>query len=250
MGRCSMATGSGARGAQFEAQARGAMLAVLFGLLLLCAGCGSRPAPLPLMADTLLLRPVDQGRLSAVYGVRQHPILKRRMMHLGLDWAAPRGTPVRAAGRGMVHALGPLGSYGRYLRIDHGGTIATAYAHLERFAPGLRPGHMVRQGDLIGYVGSSGRATGPHLHYELLIAGRQIDPLAFAPAAVAHAHDSLDVASGDFGGEFGIGGPDIDEDPEAGDAGPADEDIASPPPDAIDASAVIWVDELLSRHDP
>ena len=113
---------------------------------------------------------------------RQHPILKRPMMHWGIDWAAPRGTPVRAAGHGVVRAAGPFGSYGRYLRIDHGGTVATAYAHLEGFAPGLRPGHPVRQGDLIGYVGSSGRATGPHLHYELLIAGRQVDPLALARA--------------------------------------------------------------------
>ena len=103
-------------------------------------------------------------------------------MHRGVDWAAPRGTPVRAAGHGLVSALAPLGSYGRHLRIDHGGTVATAYAHLERFPPGLRPGHLVRQGDLIGFVGDSGRATGLHLHYELLVAGRQVDPLGFAPA--------------------------------------------------------------------
>ena len=187
MGRSSMAAGSRAGGARFSANTRGAALAVVYGLLLLCAGCASRPAPLPLMADTLLLRPVDQGRLSAAYGARRHPILERRMMHRGVDWAAPRGTPVRAAGDGLVSAQGPLGAYGRYLRIEHGGTVATAYAHLERFAPGLRPGHLVRQGDLIGFVSSSGRATGPHLHYELLIAGRQVDPLAFAPA-VAEAH--------------------------------------------------------------
>jgi len=136
------------------------------------------------MADSLLLKPVDRGRLTSGYGPRRHPILKRRIMHRGIDWAAPRGTPVRAAGHGLVSALGPLGSYGRYLRIEHGGRVATAYAHLERFAPGLRPGHAVRQGDLIGFVGNSGRATGPHLHYELLVAGRQVDPLGFAPALV------------------------------------------------------------------
>ena len=182
MGRSTMAIGSSAGGTRSEATARGVVLALLCGLLLVCAGCSSRPEPLPLMADSLLLRPVDQGRLSAAYGMRQHPILKRRMMHRGIDWAAPRGTPVRAAGHGLVHAQGSFGSYGRYLRIEHGGAVATAYAHLEGFAPGLRPGHPVRQGDLIGYVGSSGRATGPHLHYELLIAGRQVDPLALAPA--------------------------------------------------------------------
>ena len=112
--------------------------------------------------------------------MRYHPILKRPETHRGIDWAAPRGTAVRAAGHGMVVAAAPWGSYGHYLRIDHGGEVATAYAHLERFAPGLRPGRLVRQGDLIGAVGSTGRATGPHLHYELLIAGRQVDPLALA----------------------------------------------------------------------
>jgi murein DD-endopeptidase MepM/ murein hydrolase activator NlpD len=236
MGRRSMATGSSARGARFDAQARGAVRAVVLGLLLLCAGCGSRPAPLPLMADTLLLRPVDQGRLSAAYGVRQHPILKRRMMHRGVDWAAPRGTPVRAAGDGLVSALGPLGAYGRYLRLEHGGTVATAYAHLERYAPHLRPGHLVRQGDLIGYVGSSGRATGPHLHYELLIAGRQIDPLALAPA-VAEV-----PAMADSG--LGIGGPDLE--PELADAAPpAPRQVRSVAAPTDPASMVIRVEDLL-----
>ena len=183
MGRSSMASGSSAGSARSNASTRGAVLAVLHALLLVCAGCASRPEPLPLLADSLLLQPVDRGRLTAGYGARTHPILGRRMMHRGVDWAAPRGTPVRAAGDGLVSAQGPFGSYGRYLRIEHGGRIATAYAHLERFASGLRHGHLVRQGDLIGYVGSSGRATGPHLHYELLVAGRQVDPLGFVPAA-------------------------------------------------------------------
>lgn len=202
------------------------------------------------MAKSLLLKPVDRGRLTSAYGIRYHPFSKRRQMHRGIDWAAPRGTLVRAAGDGVVVDAGRRGSYGHYLRIDHGGTIETAYAHLERYASKLRPGRTVRQGDQIGRVGSTGRATGPHLHYEVLVAGRQIDPLAFAPAAVAHADDPADAASGSFAGEFGIGGPDIDVDAQAGDAGPAGEDVGSPPPDAIDASAVIWVDDLLSRHDP
>ena len=155
-------------------------------LLALCASCtpSRREAQVsregPVVADTLLLKPVDRGHLSSPYGMRYHPILQRREMHRGIDWAAPRGTPVRAAGHGTVVAAAAWGSYGHYLRIDHGGEVATAYAHLERFAPGLRPGRLVRQGDLIGAVGSTGRATGPHLHYELLIAGRQVDPLALA----------------------------------------------------------------------
>ena len=156
------------------------------GALALLAGCSSDPKPLPLMADSLLVRPVDGGRLSSPFGMRRHPIFGRRQLHKGIDWAAPRGTPVRAAGHGVIVAAAPLGSYGRYLRIDHGGGIATAYAHLDAFAPGLHRGRMVRQGELIGGVGSSGRATGPHLHYELLVAGRQVDPLA-ALAALAPA---------------------------------------------------------------
>jgi murein DD-endopeptidase MepM/ murein hydrolase activator NlpD len=125
--------------------------------------------------------------------MRRHPILGRRMLHKGVDWAAPRGTPVRAAGHGIVVAAGRLGGYGRYLRIDHGGGLATAYAHLDGFAPGLVRGRLVRQGEPIGGVGNSGRATGPHLHYELLVGGRQVDPLA-ALAALTPATGVLPAA--------------------------------------------------------
>lgn len=245
---------------------RSRVLQALCGLLLgLCAGCVSSadeatvksiggPAsflprePAPLMAQSLLLKPVDRGRLTSAYGTRYHPFSKRRQMHQGIDWAAPRGTAVRAAGDGVVVEAGRHGSYGHYLRIDHGGTIETAYAHLERYASELRPGGTVHQGDEVGRVGSTGRATGPHLHYEILVDGRRIDPLAFAPAAAAHAHDPTDAALGSLGSEFGIGGPDIDVETEGGDAGPRRADLASPPPDAIDGSAVIWIDDLLSRH--
>jgi murein DD-endopeptidase MepM/ murein hydrolase activator NlpD len=167
-------------------------------LLVLCAGCTSSRRDAPLLADSLLLMPVDRGRLSSAYGMRYHPILKRPEMHRGIDWAAPRGTPVRAAGHGTVVAAGRWGGYGHYLRIDHGGRVATAYAHLDRFAPGLRPGRLVRQGELIGDVGSTGRATGPHLHYEILIAGRQVDPLALVPASVAPDGPSAAVIPASF----------------------------------------------------
>ncbi|MCE3246451.1 MAG: peptidase [Geminicoccaceae bacterium] len=177
-----------------------ALQALCAVLLVLCGSCSSDRDPTPLMADSLLLKPVDRGRLSSPFGARHHPILKRRQMHRGIDWAAPRGTPVRAAGHGVVVAAAPLGAYGRYLRIDHGGAIATAYAHLDGYAKGLRPGHAVRQGDLIGAVGNTGRATGPHLHYEILVAGRQVDPLAFTPVLAAQS-----VAPGS---ELAIGGPD------------------------------------------
>ena len=203
--------------------------------------------PAPLMAQSLLLKPVDRGRLTSGYGTRHNPFSKRRQIHRGIDWAAPRGTAVRAAGDGVVIAAGRNGSYGHYLRIDHGGTIETAYAHLERYASTLRPGGTVRQGDEVGSVGSTGRAIGPHLHYEVLVAGHQIYPLEFAPAAVAHAADPADAASAR---EFGIGGPEIDAVSEAGEAELAREDSASPPLDPIDAAAVIWTDDLLSRQAP
>jgi murein DD-endopeptidase MepM/ murein hydrolase activator NlpD len=185
------------------------------GLLVLCAGCASSSGeatsasrPAALRPDTLLLKPVDRGRLSSAYGIRFHPILKRRQMHQGIDWAAPRGTPVRAAGHGVVIAAGRFGAYGHYLRIEHGSTVATTYAHLERYAPGMRPGRRVRQGDLIGRVGSTGRATGPHLHYEVLVADRQVDPLAVSPVVSAHAPEPpAAVADAGSESELGIGGP-------------------------------------------
>jgi murein DD-endopeptidase MepM/ murein hydrolase activator NlpD len=222
----------------------------LCGLLLVaCAGCTSRPEPRPLMTETLLLMPVDQGRLSSGYGVRYHPILQRRQKHRGIDWAAPRGTPVRAAGHGVVVAAGRFGAYGHYVQIDHGGAIATAYAHLERYAPGLRPGRAVRQGEPIGGVGSTGRATGPHLHYEVLIAGLQIDPLAVAPTVVARAPDPARVTAAGFGDE--IGGADLAAPAPTGNLDhPARQSPRSLPPEAIDASALIRVEDLLSRHGP
>jgi murein DD-endopeptidase MepM/ murein hydrolase activator NlpD len=141
------------------------------------------------MTDSLLLKPLDRGRLSSAYGMRYHPITKRRQMHRGIDWAAPRGTAVRAAGDGVVIAAERFSSYGHYLRIEHGGGVATAYAHLDGYARGLRPGRLVRRGDPIAKVGSTGRSTAPHLHYEVLIAGRQVDPLAAVSLAAAYRPD-------------------------------------------------------------
>lgn len=198
------------------------------------------------MARSLLLKPVARGRLTSAYGTRYHPFSKVRQMHQGIDWAAPRGTLVRAAGDGVVVEAGRHGSYGHYVRIDHGGTVETAYAHLLRYASKLRPGRIVRQGDEVGLVGSTGRATGPHLHYEVVVAGHRIDPLVFAPAAPEQAEDF----AGSVGDEFGIGGPDIAVEGEGGHADAAPDDTASAPPEAIDASAVIWIDDLLRRYGP
>ena len=227
---------------------RALALRALCGLLLaVSAGCTSRPEPPPLMTDTLLLMPVDRGRLSSGYGIRYHPILKRRQMHRGIDWAAPRGTPVRAAGDGVVVAAGRFGAYGHYIRIDHGGEIATAYAHLERYVLNLRPGLTVRQGEPIGGVGSTGRATGPHLHYEVLVGGRQVDPLVFSRTAVASAPErSPDVALAGAGGELVIGGPDAAADARIDDpAAPARSAVLGPGLDAIDGSTRILIEDLL-----
>ncbi|MEE8444623.1 MAG: peptidoglycan DD-metalloendopeptidase family protein [Alphaproteobacteria bacterium] len=124
----------------------------------------------------LMRTPINGARLSSGYGRRRHPILGYNKMHRGLDFAAPRGTPIYAAGSGRVRYAGRKGAYGRYIRIRHNGRYATAYAHLKRFARGVRRGKRVRQGQIIGYVGTSGRSTGPHLHYEILVNGRQVNP--------------------------------------------------------------------------
>jgi murein DD-endopeptidase MepM/ murein hydrolase activator NlpD len=109
--------------------------------------------------------------------MRRHPILGYNKMHRGLDFAAPRGTPVMAAGDGVIERIGRYGAYGKYIRIRHSGTYKTAYAHLSGYARGMKTGKRVRQGQVIGHVGTTGRSTGPHLHYEVLRDGGQINPL-------------------------------------------------------------------------
>lgn len=124
----------------------------------------------------LLRTPIDGARISSGYGMRRHPVLGYSKMHKGLDFAAPTGTPILAAGDGVVDKIGRAGSYGNYIRLRHDGKYSTAYAHLSRFAKGLKPGSRVRQGQTIGYVGTTGRSTGPHLHYEILAGGAQVNP--------------------------------------------------------------------------
>ena len=126
---------------------------------------------------TIMKTPINGARLSSGYGNRKHPILGYTKMHRGLDFAAPLGTPVFAAGDGVVEKAGWNGSYGRYIRIRHTGTYKTAYAHLSGFNKNVRIGKRVLQGKIIGYVGSSGRSTGPHLHYEVLRNNKQINPV-------------------------------------------------------------------------
>ncbi len=125
----------------------------------------------------LLATPLDSARITSSFGRRRHPILGYSMMHRGVDFGAPTGTPIRAAGDGTVISRGWKGAYGRYIRIRHRDGYHTAYAHLSRYAKGLGQGKRVKQGEVIGYVGSSGRSTGPHLHYEVLVNGRQVNPV-------------------------------------------------------------------------
>jgi len=123
----------------------------------------------------LMRTPIDGARLSSGFGKRRHPILGYTKMHKGLDFAASRGTPIYAAGNGTVEAAGWNGAYGKYVRIRHNSEYATAYAHMKRIKTAR--GRRVTQGQVIGYVGTTGRSTGPHLHYEILKSGRQVNPL-------------------------------------------------------------------------
>jgi len=124
----------------------------------------------------LMRTPINGASLSSGYGMRRHPVLGYNKMHRGLDFSAARGTPIVAAGDGIIEVAGRKGSYGNYIRIRHNGTYKTAYAHMKGFARGIGAGKRVRQGQTIGYVGTTGRSTGPHLHYEVLRSGAQVNP--------------------------------------------------------------------------
>jgi murein DD-endopeptidase MepM/ murein hydrolase activator NlpD len=127
----------------------------------------------------LMRRPVrGDVRLASGFGMRFHPLLNERRMHTGVDWATSPGTPILAAGSGVIEEAGRKGQYGNYVRIRHPNGYHTAYGHMLRFRKGVAAGAKVRQGEIIGYVGSTGLASGPHLHYEVLINSRFVDPLA------------------------------------------------------------------------
>ena len=125
----------------------------------------------------LMMTPVNGARLSSGFGLRRHPIQGFTRMHRGTDFAARTGTPIMAAGDGVIQRAGRFGGYGNYIRIRHSTRYDTAYGHMSSFARGMRPGVRVRQGQIIGYVGSTGASTGPHLHYEVFQGGVQINPM-------------------------------------------------------------------------
>ena len=125
----------------------------------------------------LVRKPVMAGIMRSGFGFRRHPILGVAKMHTGIDWAAPSGTPIYASGNGTIEKVGWESGYGKYVRMRHANGYETAYGHMTAFARGIEPGVRVRQGQAIGFVGSTGLSTGAHLHYEILVNGRFVDPM-------------------------------------------------------------------------
>jgi murein DD-endopeptidase MepM/ murein hydrolase activator NlpD len=125
----------------------------------------------------LVRKPVNNAIMRSGFGGRRHPILGYVKMHTGVDWATSYGTPIFASGNGVVEKVGPEGGYGKYVRLKHNNGYETAYGHMSAFAKGMEIGKRVRQGQVIGFVGSTGQSTGPHVHYEILVNGRFVDPL-------------------------------------------------------------------------
>lgn len=124
----------------------------------------------------LLKTPINGARITSGFGMRMHPLLGYSKMHKGVDFGAAVGTPIYAAGDGIIEEAGFKGTFGNYVKIKHSSKYATAYGHASRIARGIRPGAHVKQGQVIAYVGSTGRSTGPHLHYEILVGGEQVNP--------------------------------------------------------------------------
>jgi murein DD-endopeptidase MepM/ murein hydrolase activator NlpD len=125
----------------------------------------------------LIRKPVNTGIMRSGFGGRRHPILGYVKMHTGVDWSAPYGTPIFASGNGVVDKVGWEGGYGKYVKLKHNNGYETAYGHMTAFAKGMEPGKRVRQGQVIGFVGSTGLSTGAHVHYEILVNGRFVDPM-------------------------------------------------------------------------
>jgi murein DD-endopeptidase MepM/ murein hydrolase activator NlpD len=146
------------------------------------------------------LMPVDGVHLSSDYGMRTHPVLGGRRQHKGVDLAGAIGTPIHAAADGIVSRADWFSSYGLYVSLEHGGTMQTRYGHMSRL--NVAAGQRVHKGDVIGYIGTTGRSTGPHLHYEVRIAGEAVNPVPYLQAgAYQQAFASADTT-------LGQGGPD------------------------------------------
>jgi len=139
--------------------------------------------------------PLTDARLSSGYGMRNHPVLGGRRGHKGVDLAAPTGTPVYATADGFVSKADWFSSYGKYISIEHGASLQTRFAHLSDMV--VSAGDKVKKGDLIGYVGSTGRSTGPHLHYEVRVDGVAVDPSPYMVPSDDHRDHALALLSAD-----------------------------------------------------
>lgn len=149
-------------------------------------------SPVPMRGISVPSRmPLEGAALTSSFGMRNHPVLGGRRQHTGIDLAAPTGTPVYATADGVVSRADWFSSYGLYISVEHGASMQTRYAHLSRLA--VASGDSVKKGDLIGYVGSTGRSTGPHLHYEVRVEGLAVNPIPYmveSEAQLAYARDA------------------------------------------------------------
>ena len=166
------------------------------------------PATVPVYVPSR--NPLDTGRISSGYGMRVHPVLRRRKRHHGVDLAAPTGTPVYATADGAVSRADRSRTYGLVIYVDHGAELQTRYAHLSKLL--VADGQEVRKGDVIGYVGSTGRSTGPHLHYEVRVDGVAVNPIPYMTGETQIADASANAALGETGRirpgvQTGQGGP-------------------------------------------
>src|SRR5690606_24148879 len=147
------------------------------------------------MRKAFLRSPLEFSRISSGFSMRRHPVSGKWRAHKGVDFAAPTGTPIRATGNGTIDYMGYNGGYGNLVIIKHNSQYSTAYAHMSRFARNPRKGSKVTQGDVIGYVGSTGWSTGPHLHYEFRVNGVQRDPMTIKVANTAPSLSKAQMAN-------------------------------------------------------
>ncbi len=155
------------------------------------------------MLGTFLRSPVEFSRISSRFGKRKHPISKKWKAHKGVDYAAARGTPIRATADGKVTLAGRKGGYGNTVVLRHAGRFSTLYAHMKGFAKGIRSGQRVKQGQIIGYVGSTGMSTGPHLHYEFRVDGTHRNPLTYKTPKASSVSEEAKPAFDKLAIEFG-----------------------------------------------
>jgi len=154
------------------------------------------------MLGTFLRSPVEFSRISSRFGNRKHPILKTWRAHKGVDYAASSGTPIRATANGKVIQVGTNGGYGKTVTLRHAGRFTTLYAHMTRYADGISNGATVQQGDIIGYVGSTGLATGPHLHYEFRVDGVHQNPLTYKTPKASSISDADKIEFANFSQQY------------------------------------------------